>query len=252
MNRTHLMTFAALLLGAPVSPAAITLAGDVMFTGYNADGTDDLAFVLLADYDAGTVIHFTDNEWTGTAWADGNETHWSWSSAVNLTAGTLITLGNIGSGTLTTNTGSAQFNNGTGRGLGASNEAVYAYLGATWDTAAPVFLSAIANSGFTSASTGLLTGTGLTAGSTAVAFTLGQDVLAYNGDRASQVGFAAYGPLVADTANWLTEDGAGDQHNNGIGPDVPFNATAFAVVPEPSSALLACAAMMPLLRRRRA
>jgi MYXO-CTERM domain-containing protein len=76
-------------------------------------------------------------------------------------------------------------------------------------------------------------------------------VLAYAGDRTSQTSFGAYRGLLADTATWITEDGAGDQHNNGIAPDVPFATDSFAVVPEPSAAGLAFLGLIPALRRRR-
>ena len=253
MHRTALATLSLALLSACAASAAISAAGDLMFVGFNADGTDDIAFVLLNSYDAGTIIYFSDNEWNGTAWADGNETHFQWSSAVSLASGTVITLSNVGSGTLTANTGSAVFNESTGRGLGASSEGLYAYTGGSYNTATPSFLSAFANSGFTSAATGLLTGTGLTAGTTATVFTSGADVFAYTGDRATQTSWGAYTGLTASTANWISEDGSGDQHNNGIAPDVPFDTSAFTIVPEPGTPLLAALITAPLLlgRRRR-
>jgi uncharacterized protein len=230
-------------LAAPfTSRAAITSAGDLMFTGYNADGTDDLAFVLLQTYSANTVIYFSDNEWNGTGWTDTNESFFQWSSSVDLASGTIVTLGNIGgTGALASNLGSPSFAPVaipvSGRGLAASNESVYAYLGSTYDTTTPTFLAAFSNSGF-SASTGLLTNTGLTTGATATAFTNGHDVFAYTGDRTLQTSLGDYAALIGNTANWISEDGSGDQHQNGIGPDVPFNTTAFSAVPEPGTPLL--------------
>jgi hypothetical protein len=252
MKRSALSVLFFSLLTAGPAAAAISVAGDLMFTGFNADGTDDVAFVLLNSYDANTVIFFSDNEWNGTAWNDNNETYFQWSSTVSLASGTVITLTSVGSGTLTASTGSAVFNEITGRGLGASNEGLYAYVGSSHDTTAPTFLSAFANSGFTSVATGLLTGTGLTDGSTAAVFTNGADVFAYTGDRTSQTGWSAYSGLIGSTANWVFEDGAGDQHNNSIGPDVSFNTASFAVIPEPATLpLLALLAGPVLLARRR-
>ena len=253
MHRTALTALSFVLLTANPANAAISAAGDLMFVGYNADGTDDIAFVLLNSYDAGTIIYFTDNEWNGTAWADANETHFQWSSAVSLATGTVITLSNVGSGTLTANTGSAVFNESTGRGLGASGEGVYAYTGSSYNTATPSFLSAFANSGFTTVATGLLTGTGLTAGTNATAFANGADVFAYTGDRTSQTTWGAYAGLTSATANWIFEDGSGDQHNNGNAPDVPFDTSAFTIVPEPGSsgfAVLTAASLLCTRRRR--
>lgn len=230
------------LAGSSTSQAVIASAGDIMFTGYNADGTDDLAFALLQSYTANTIVFFSDNEWNGTGWNDTNESFFQWSSSVDLARGTIVTLGNIGGiGALTSNQGSPAFapvpEQVGGRGLAASNETVYAYLGTTYDTATPVFLSAFANSGF-GASTGVLTNTGLTAGSTATAFTNGHDVFAYTGNRSSQSTWGPYAGLIGTTTNWTSEDGTGDQHANGTAPDVPFNTTAFSVVPEPGTPLL--------------
>lgn len=49
---------------------------------------------------------------------------------------------------------------------------------------------------------------------------------------------SSYAGLIATNSNWISEDGAGDQHANGTGPDVPFSTTAFAAVPEPGTPLL--------------
>lgn len=254
MKRTALLALVLPLFTAGHSSAAIATAGDLMFTGLNTDGTDDFAFVLLNSYDANTVIFFSDNEWDGTGWADSNETYFQWSSAVSLAAGTVITLSNVGSGTLGSNTGSAVFNEGANRGFAASNEGLYAYVGSAYNTATPTFLAAFANSGFATVATGLLDNTGLAAGSTATVFTNGADVFAYTGDRTSQSAWGAYGSLLGNTSNWIFEDGGGDQHNNSIAPDVPFNTNSFAitpVVPEPAALSLAALLAAPVLLARR-
>src|SRR5690606_9924189 len=43
--------------------ADLVNTGDLAFIGFNADGLDDFAIVLLADASAGTVVHFNDNSW---------------------------------------------------------------------------------------------------------------------------------------------------------------------------------------------
>ena len=43
----------------------------------NADSADAMAFVLLADADAGQVVHFTDNEWSGSGFNSG-EGYFNW------------------------------------------------------------------------------------------------------------------------------------------------------------------------------
>ena len=255
MKRPVLLTLLLALASAAPSSGAISAAGDLMFTGFNADGNDDIAFVLLNSYTANTPIFFTDNEWDGSSWIDTSETFFHWSSAVNLDAGTVITLGGLSSGTIATNTGSASFDSGTNFGLGASNEALYAFVGASFDTATPGFLTAFANSGFVGNPTGFLTNTGLTAGSTATEFTNGADIFAYTGSRSNQAAWAAYDALTGGTANWASQDGSGDQSVDGIGPDVPFNTTPFSInasVPEPRAPMLAalCVAGLLTLRRR--
>ena len=47
------------------------LSGSIAFTGFNADGSDNLAFVALETLSTGTVIHFTDNEWLGANFNSG-------------------------------------------------------------------------------------------------------------------------------------------------------------------------------------
>ena len=37
-------------------------AGDIAFIQYNADGTDNFAFVCLVDFNSGDKIYFTENE----------------------------------------------------------------------------------------------------------------------------------------------------------------------------------------------
>ena len=47
-------------------------SGSIAFTGFNADGNDNIAFVALVDIAVGETIVFEDNEWTGSAWTDTN------------------------------------------------------------------------------------------------------------------------------------------------------------------------------------
>ncbi|MBN8921424.1 MAG: hypothetical protein J0H62_12435 [Rhizobiales bacterium] len=54
-------------------------AGSIAFTGFNADGNDNLAFVLLEDIAAGTVINFTDNAYVSGKFVLG-ESAWSWTA----------------------------------------------------------------------------------------------------------------------------------------------------------------------------
>ncbi|MDZ8186393.1 MAG: putative Ig domain-containing protein [Nostoc sp. ChiSLP02] len=206
-------------------------AGNIAFVGFNADGNDNIAFVTLVDINPGEVIIFEDNEWNGTGWVDTNEGAFSWTATSLVTAGTIVTIDNIGSGTITASTGTAATGvsgRGGNRGIGANDETIYAYQGSA---TSPTFITAIASGGFNSTN-GLLTGTGLTAGTNAIDFSNVDDdvdIAAYNGSRSGQPDFPSYLPLINNAANWQTQDGTGDQSIDGTAPDVPFSSTAFTV-----------------------
>ena len=206
-------------------------AGSIVFTGFNADGNDNLAFAVLEDIAAGTQIHFSDRTWDGAAFTT-LETFWTWTATADVAAGTVVRIDNFDSGTLTADVGSVAFSATNNRGFSASGETIYAYTGP--DATTPVtFLAAIASKGFGLADGGVLDNTGLVAGQTALSLddNGGVDVGAYAGGRDGQVDFAAYRALANDAANWTTQDDTGDQSADGIGPDVPFSATGFSVLP---------------------
>jgi len=206
-------------------------AGNIAFVGFNADGNDNIAFVALVNINPGEVIIFEDNEWNGTGWVDTNEGAFSWTATSLVTAGTIVRIDNIGSGTITANTGTVATGvngRGTNRGIAASDETIYAYQG---NATSPTFITAIASGGFSTAN-GVLTGTGLTVGTNAIDFlTVDDDVdiAAYNGTRTGQSAFNSYLSLINNPANWQTQDATGDQSIDGIPPDVPFSSTAFAI-----------------------
>jgi VCBS repeat-containing protein len=208
------------------------LAGDIAFTGFNADGTDNLAFVALAPIASGTVIYFSGNEWNGTGWVDFNEDAFSLTLSSAIAAGSIVQLNGVGAAGATSPQGTiaAVAGGGTNLGVGNSGEMIYVYLA---DAATPLvpttFLTAVSNNGATS---GSLTGTGLTYGVNALNLATvdaDADVAAFNGSRSSESSFAAYGAILNNAANWLTQDGSGDQFADGIAPDLPFDATAFSL-----------------------
>ena len=206
--------------------------GSIAIVGFNADGNDNLAFVALVDIPAGETIYFEDNEWNGTSFIDTNESAFSWTATTPVSAGTIVRIDNIGSGTITTSTGTVVTpvtGRGTNRGLAAGDEVVYAYQGSPG--APTTFITAIANGGF-NATNGSLTGTGLTVGTTALDLSTvddDADIGAYNGSRSGQTSFSAYLSLINNAANWLTQDGTGDQSVDGVAPDVPFSTEAFTL-----------------------
>lgn len=202
--------------------AANLTAGSIAFTGYNGDGNDNLSFVALTNIASGTVINFTDNAWNGTSFSS-SESVFQWTATSDVAAGTIIDIDNIGSGTLGTNVGSVKFTNTTNTGLSNDSEVVYAFTGTT---AAPTFLAAISNVGY-GTSDGNLNNTGLVAGATAVSFTGGLDIMAYNGARTGQADFSSYLNLINNSANWITQDGSGNQSADGTAPNAPFATTPF-------------------------
>lgn len=218
----HLKQFAiagSLLLCALTAQTQLA-PGDLMFVGYNADGSDGLAVVALQDLPANSTIYFTDNEWNGMAIGSGgafrnaNEGELTWNTGPTIiAAGTVVNfvtrqaplsaaVGSI-SGILDPN---------------ASNEVLYAYLG-TDDITPTVFLSAIANNGFNNAR-GTLDGTGLIEGQTAIGLVGNADVLVYQGDTSCTTTIGACRMAIADPANWASQDGGGDQSMDG-GIDFP-------------------------------
>ena len=208
--------------------------GNIAFVGYNADGNDNIAFVALVDINPNEVIIFEDNEWNGTAWVDASEGAFSWTATSLVTAGTIVRIDNIGSGTITASTGTVvdasvlSPSRGTNRGIGAADEIIYAYQGSA---ASPTFITAIASGGFNAAN-GLLTNTGLTAGQNALDLSTlddDADIAAFNGLRNGQTNFAAYLPIINNPTNWIAQDGAGDQSIDTTAPDVPFSSTAFTL-----------------------
>jgi hypothetical protein len=209
------------------SSALLALSpGDLAFTGFNADGTDNLAFVVLADIPANTVIYFTDNQWNGTGFLNQNEAFWSWTNPAITPAGTVIRLDNLSTASIATNFGTATFGTSPSKGLAESNEAVFAYLGSNESTPT-TFLGAIGNDSVASSALSL-TGTGLTNGTNCLFISGDEDIMAYTGLRDGSEAFFDYQAAIFTEFNWETEDVV-DSHNNGTPPDVPFDLTPFTL-----------------------
>ncbi|ABD05515.1 Hemolysin-type calcium-binding region [Rhodopseudomonas palustris HaA2] len=202
-------------------------AGSIAFTGFNADGADNLAFVVLEPIVAGTEIYFTDAEWTGSAFNAG-ESRLTWTATSDLAAGTVVTLDNLyDTSPPTTNIGTISFSLSSFLQVDNVNEIIYAYVGTPSTPTA--FLAAIANDSFANGF-GTLDGTGLIEGVTAISLfgnDADADIGAYNGPRVGPSNFADYLPLINDRANWITQDAGGNQNADGVAPDAPFPTTAF-------------------------
>lgn len=242
------------LFGATHSCRAdLVNAGDIAFIGFNTDGNDDFAFVLLADAAIGNVVHFNDNEWVGTQFNATNEGEISWTVTTALSAGTVVTFSNLATsptastGTITTNGDVMALSGG---------EAIYAFTGAS-ATNPTTFLAAFSNDeriyDDSNQADGTLSGTGLIEGSTAVLVarngTDPADGGQYASARSGEAAFGDYRSLIGNTnANWNVHYTDGTQF-------VPFDATSFTVLtastPEADSLGLATLGLFLVLVIRR-
>ena len=114
--------------GANPGSATTLSAGGVAFVGYNADGSDAFAFVLIADVTAGTVIKFTDGGWTGSTFRQG-EGAVQWTAPSDISAGTVITYDSAadGGGLDWDVTDTAYFSGSFG--IGTAGDQIIAYQG---------------------------------------------------------------------------------------------------------------------------
>lgn len=84
-----------LVLSTFASQGQTTLStGDIAFTGYNSDGNDSFSFILLTNISSGTVIRFTDDGWTGSAFT-GSESIISWTSGSAMSAFDIVTISGL-------------------------------------------------------------------------------------------------------------------------------------------------------------
>lgn len=221
----------ALLSSAAVDTihAQPSATGEVMFVAYNADGDKGLAFVTLVDVPNSSSIFFTDNEWDGGSPGFGGSFNtgegtltWQNNSGSTISAGTVITLTNVNSGSVAASSGtvsrSGSFN------PGADNEVVYAYVGTDVNTPTAV-LTAIANNDFSS---GTISGTGLVDGTDANSLdgiNAGADVAVYQGSTTCSSTLAACAQTIATVngTNWVAQDASGDQSQDATTPDFPDN-----------------------------
>jgi hypothetical protein len=176
----------------------------------------------------GHVIRFSDNEWNGLEIGAGGafntgEGGFTWAVGAAIPAGTAVEFLNVSD--LTTRSVNLGALTGGTLALGNSGEAIFAFQGPS-EASATNFLAAVTNNngGFSGATTsGLLAGTGLIAGETALVLpgTTGADVAVYNAGTAFASRAEALAALNA-TGNWITQDATGAQDADGIAPDAPF------------------------------
>ena len=235
------------------------IAGDVAIVGFQASGvtTDSVAFVTFVDLAPGTVLYFTDNGWTGSAFrgvsatdGDGNENLMRFTVVNTIVAGTII-------GSKTTSADYAW----TLSGLVGPGTSAYAQLSLSstgeqvtilesTNLANPIFSDFTALYNFdntstyetaTSSSTGSLP-TGLVQGTSAVLLASALNSAPFNLNTLTSGTQAEWLAAIGNAANWTTGTGTADAGSGFIN-----------VVPAPGAlALLACAGMAGSRRRRSA
>jgi hypothetical protein len=186
LKKLLLFLFFAAYCSNTLSAQTILSAGDIAIIGYNMDDPDLVKFVTLVDIGVGTQIKFTDNGWNGTALAttEGTDT---WTAAANYPKGTVLT------------------HTAVNMILGTTGDQIFAYQGTA---TAPVFIFGLSTKSWV---TGNISGStsrkpsGLTAGSTALAFSTEKDDGKFNittnsGDKATLL------TAIANQANWATTD----------------------------------------------
>lgn len=177
--------------------------GDIAFVQYNADGTDNFAFVALEDIPGNEVILFTDNGWLGDdSGFRANEGVITWTApAGGVTAGTVVTIDTAPSASVGSVTTSGSLN------FSASGDQVIAYqengaaitpITALNNEGAAVFQADAADSNTSALPQGL------TVGSTAVAITE-IDNAVYTGPTTGDK--ATLQAALNDSANWSGDNG---------------------------------------------
>ena len=235
------------------------IAGDVAIVGFQASGvtTDSVSFVTFVDLAPGTVLYFTDNGWTGSAFrgvsatdGDGNENLMRFTVVNTIVAGTII-------GSRTTSADYAW----TLSGLVGPGTSAYAQLSLSssgeqvtilesTNLANPIFSDFTALYNFdntstyetaTSSSTGSLP-TGLVQGTSAVLLASALNSATFNLNTLTSGTQAEWLAAIGNASNWTTGTGTADAGSGFIN-----------VVPAPGAlALLACAGMAGSRRRRSA
>ena len=213
--------FLTLLSFAFTFVTAQTQPGDISFIAFNADGSDDFAFVTFVDIPANTTIYFTDNEATSTGSINSGEGILVYTSPASLIdAGTVIVINDASIASRSANLGTITSDSGSFN-LAAGGDVIYAYIGAP--TSPTVFLAGIQNE---ANNEGDLAGSGLVEGDTFFTFTASgnPDGGQYIGTRENEAAFTDYRPLINDLSNWTTYASDGELI-------LPIDATAFTVPP---------------------
>ena len=235
------------------------IAGDVAIVGFQASGvtTDSVSFVTFVDLAPGTVLYFTDNGWTGSAFrgvsatdGDGNENLMRFTVVNTIVAGTIIGSRTTSADYAWTLSGSVGPGTSAYAQLSLSSSGEQVTILESTNLANPIFSDFTALYNFdntstyevaTSASTGSLA-PGLVQGTSAVLLTSAANSALFNLNTLTSGTQAEWLAAIGNAANWTTGTGTADAGSGFIN-----------VVPAPGAlALLACAGMAGSRRRRSA
>ncbi|MEE9406949.1 MAG: T9SS type A sorting domain-containing protein [Polaribacter sp.] len=204
MKKNYFITLLLIFVSLITFSQTTLVAGDLVVIEMQGDTNDGFRFVPLVDLDAGTVVKFTDNGWTGTVLRSGEGTVLYTAPTGGITAGTNIryTVGDMGDFSL----------DGGDINISSGGDQILVYQG---NSSAPTFIFAAAGnssewqSGSNDSNQSDLP-TGLTDGVNAVAAGAGAgseaefDNIYYNGiTTGTKVALLA---AVASDSNWVGDN----------------------------------------------
>ena len=124
--------------------------GDIAFTGYNADGNDNMSFVTLIDISPAGVIFFADEEVNSSGEFKGftGEAFLKWENTTSsvIAAGTSIVIDNLYKETLTASAGTITQVGSNRMNFAGAGDGVFAYITSTgeYNTGTNTFLALMA------------------------------------------------------------------------------------------------------------
>ena len=194
-------------------------AGDVAFTGYNAE-RDQFSLVVLQDIFGSITpqeIRLTDEEWDGGNSVfentSNNDGELVWTINVDIVAGTVVLFDEVETNAPTVSVGLIALGDATDMNLETSNDAIFAYVGTSL-TGVSAILTGMATDNTNAGAWGDegLMNSGLIEGTNAIAFNaldVDLDGANYIGSRSGENDFADYTAFLFDPvgANWETADG---------------------------------------------